>query len=204
VGKLTFELGETIPSGAEEVTASKRLSSRISLMIRAAKLIADNREYLCLVRNVSVGGLNVQIFHDLPKHESLAVEFDNGETRAVNLRWQSGDRLGCEFLFPLEDPAIVVEQSGLQYRRRPRLQVTHDAELHAGGRCIPVVLRDISQQGAGIDSDTLLMLGELVRIKSEVLPSLFARVRWRSHPRYGLVLEKVFSMAELAKLCRDL
>ena len=204
MGKLTFELGETIPKGAEEASVSKRLSPRVSLMIRTAKLIADDREYLCVVRNVSAGGLNVQIFHDLPEHTSLAVEFDNGENRAINLRWQSGDRLGCEFVTPIEDPATVVAQSGLRYRRQPRLQVAHDAELFASGRRIPIVLRDISQHGAGVDSDTLLMVGELVRIKSAILPPLFAKVRWRSHPRYGLGLEQVFSIAELAKLCRDL
>jgi len=86
-------------------------------------------------------------------------------------------------------------------RRQPRLQVEHDAVLYAGDREMPIVLRDISQRGAAIDTPNWLLIDELVRIQSPILPTVYAKIRWRRPPLYGLVFEQIFGMAELAKLC---
>ena len=170
-------------------------------MLRPAKLIGDQREYLCVVRNISKGGLSVQLFHPLPEHEYLSIEFGNGDRHAIRQVWQTGELMGCAFLTPLDNPTLVAADEGMHPRRQPRLQVEHDAVLYAGDREMPIVLRDISQRGAAIDTPNWLLIDELVRIQSPILPTIYAKIRWRRPPRYGLVFEQIFGMAELAKLC---
>jgi len=204
MSKLVFDFGEGEPPMVGGSPAERREGARSSTLLRPAKLVVDDREFLCVVRNVSEGGLNLQLFHALPEFEFLSIEFDNGEKRAIRRVWQSGEQIGCAFLYPLEDRSVVTAQAGERPRRQPRLQVEHEAMLFAGDISAPIVLRDISQKGASIDAPHWLMIDELVRIESATLPPIYAKVRWRRPPRYGLVFEQVFGMAELAKLCSEI
>jgi hypothetical protein len=47
-------------------------------------------------------------------------------------------------------------------------------------------------------------MNELVRLETGVAPPLFAKVRWRSHPRYGLIFEHTFKLDELARISAPL
>lgn len=64
--------------------------------------------------------------------------------------------------------------------------------------------RDISQQGACVQSDKWLLKNELMRLETGVTPALYAKVRWRSHPRYGLTFEHTFKLDELARISAPL
>jgi hypothetical protein len=183
-----------------EEQPDQRLASRMSLMMRPAKLIADDREFLCVVRNVSDGGVGLRLFHDLPEHWYLAIEFDNGQRHAINVIWRKGEQMGCSFTHPIA-PQIDDEPFA---RRQPRLNVEIEATLHVDGETTPVVIRDLSIQGASIDCKRWLMIDELVRLEARPLPAIYAKVRWRRPPRFGLIFEQVFGMAELAKLCSQI
>lgn len=203
MSRLTFDHGEDEleETGAQ---AERRPATRVSAMLRPAKIVADNREFLCVVRNVSASGLNVRLFHELPESKNLSIEFDNGDRRAIRRVWQLAEQMGCAFLTPIDVPSFVAASSGPHPRRQPRLQVDLEAVLYSRGLKISVTVRDVSQRGASIDTTHWLMIDELVRIESQVLPTLYAKVRWRRPPRYGVVFEETFGMADLAKLCSQI
>jgi hypothetical protein len=71
-------------------------------------------------------------------------------------------------------------------------------------RSTHVRFHDISQQGACIECEKWLAMNELVRLDTGVMPSLYAKVRWRDHPRYGLVFEQTFKLDELARISAPL
>ena len=179
----------------------RRAGPRVTVMIRPAKLIADNREFLCVVRDVSEGGLKLRLFHALPQHRHLTIEFENGERHAIQLIWQDGELAGCGFVGEVDLPRLIAAHQGPYPRRQPRLQVAVDAVLCTGGLRTPITMRDISQRGAAIDCPGWLMIDELVRIESSVLPTIHAKVRWRRPPRYGVVFEQTFRLEELALAC---
>lgn len=49
-----------------------------------AKLGADKRELLCVIRDVSEGGIRLRLFHELPQPTYLAIEMENGQSHALN------------------------------------------------------------------------------------------------------------------------
>jgi hypothetical protein len=170
-------------------------------MIRPAKLIADSREFICVVRDISEQGIKLRLFHELPAHQHLTIEFENGDRHAIALVWQGDDMAGCRFVGAIDLQRVIAVQSDAYPRRQPRVQVAVEAVLCAGGLRTPVVLRDLSQRGAAIDCPGWLMIDELVRIESSALPTLHAKVRWRRPPRYGLVFEQTFRLEDLALAC---
>ena len=196
-------LASSAPVSAPE-TGERRAAARVTVMIRPAKLIADNREFLCVVRDVSEGGLKLRLFHALPQHRHLTIEFENGERHAIRLVWQAGELAGCHFVAEVDLPRLIAAHDGPYPRRQPRLQVEVSAVLCTGGLRTPITMRDISQRGAAIDCPGWLMIDELVRIESEVLPTMHAKIRWRRPPRYGVVFEQTFRLEELALACARL
>ena len=181
-----------------------RSAPRYALLIRTAKIIVDGREFLCIVRDASATGLKVRLFCSLPQARETFVELANGDRYQVELVWQADDYAGLRFLKEIGIERFLDESRGSFRRRQVRLRIALDGVLHSGGEAVCVAFRDISQQGAGVESDKWLLINELVRVETGVTPPLFAKVRWRSHPRYGLIFERTFKLDELADLSAPL
>lgn len=74
-----------------------RSAPRHALLIRTAKIIADGREFLCLIRDASATGLKNRLFSRLPAACELVVELVNGDRQSVELVWQAEDYAGLRF-----------------------------------------------------------------------------------------------------------
>ncbi|MFY7835167.1 MAG: PilZ domain-containing protein [Novosphingobium sp.] len=185
--------------------ADQRAAPRFMLLIRAAKLIVDERcEFLCVIRDASSTGLKIRLFNTLPSHRSLAVEMSNGDRYPVELVWHEGEFAGFRFGSEVDVQRLLDESHGPFPKRQVRLRINLDGILHSGGEALRVAFQDISQQGACIESDKWLLMNELVRIETDVMPPLYAKVRWRSHPRYGVLFEQTFKLDELARIAAPL
>lgn len=181
-----------------------RSAPRYALLIRIAKIIADGREFLCIIRDASATGLKIRLFSPLPPAHALFVELVNGNRHPVALVWQAEDYAGLRFLEVIPVERLLDEDREALPRRQVRLRIALDGVLHSDGEAVRVGFRNISQQGACIESDKWLLMNELVRLETGVTPALYAKVRWRSHPRYGLIFERTFKLDELAVISAPL
>lgn len=181
-----------------------RSAPRYALLIRTAKIVADGREFLCIIRDASATGLKIRLFSELPHAQELVVELVTGDRYPVDLVWQADDYAGLRFKQEIDIERLLDESKGTYPKRQVRVQIAIGGVLHSGGEAVPVSFRNLSQQGACIDSEKWLLMNELVRIETGVTPPLYAKVRWRSHPRYGLIFEHTFRLEELARISAPL
>lgn len=149
--KLLFDFGDAVIADEQATHIGRRLSTRLRRMLRPAKLLVDGHEFLCVLRDISNGGLQLQLFHDLPKYDQMAVEFDNGRRFQIRKVWKSAGRMGCAFLQHVDIHPILSTEDLAHPQRQPRLHVEHDAYLYAGDTKAPVIVRDISQRGVSLD-----------------------------------------------------
>lgn len=191
-------------SGPVRSGAELRGAPRFALLLRVAKLVVDGCERFCVIRDASATGLKVRLFGPLSHPADMAVELANGDRHRVECMWNANDHAGLRFLEPIALDRLLDEARGTGQRRHVRLRIAFDGMLHSGGEAIPVSFRDISQQGASFDSDKWLMLNELVKIETPVLPPIYAKVRWRDHPHYGVIFEQTFQLEDLARRCGGL
>ena len=157
-----------------------RSAPRYALLIRTAKITADGREFLCIIRDASATGLKIRLFSPLPRARALLIELMNGDRYPVELVWQAEDYAGLRFPKAIEIGRLLDEHREALPRRQVRLRIALDGVLHSGGEAVRVGFRDISQQGACVESDKWLLVNELVRLETGVTPALYAKVRWRS------------------------
>jgi hypothetical protein len=185
-----------------------RDATRAMLLIRSAKLICQSGEYVCLVRDISSGGVRLRLFHPPPPETFVFLAMANGEIYPMENKWHrhdqvGGNQAGYRFIEPVDVNAFMEEAS--DYPRRPiRLSLECHGQLFSEGRGTPTVLRNISQGGARVETTTWLALHQTVRLVIDGLPERFAHVRWRNRYDHGLAFDQAFRLDELAAHARVL
>lgn len=200
---MTGAMGGNVAAlGSYRATAEAirhRSAERFTLMLRVAKLVSSNGEYPCVIRDVSATGVRLRLFHALPAERHLALFLGNGECYFIENVWDHDREAGFRFSAPIDVRAFMTESSK-HPKRQVRLGITLPAILSIRDFSAPVVIRDISQQGARLESDRPLAIDQHVRLKAHGLPEIFASVRWKAGVSHGVVFQQCFRLDELAKL----
>lgn len=178
----------------------QRTTPRSTLLIRAAKLIAGDGEFLVVVRDVSRDGLKVRTFHPLPPDQDYAIELSGGERHQIERIWEDGELNGFRFHDPVALERLLAEGPAGKRKRPVRLRLKVAVTMFARGRRSEGLFVDLSQHGACIATHEHLAIDERIEIESASLPDLAARVRWRRRPHYGLSFEQSFRLDDLARL----
>jgi hypothetical protein len=186
-----------LPHEVRPEPCEEREAPRFTLLIRAAKLVAAQGEFICVIRDVSETGVSLRGFHVLPMDEPLWLELQTGERFALAPVWSRGFEAGFRFVAEV-DVARLVAEAGRFPKRQLRLNIPFVAELAMLGGRVRASVLNLSQQGARIECDALLAIDQPLRLCSGPLPEVRARVRWRSERQYGLVFDDTFSLSQLA------
>lgn len=181
----------------------QRVAPRFTLLIRTAKLISSSGEFLCVIRDASASGVSIRIFHPLPQGEQLTLELPNGDQHAIERVWEREGSAGFRFSVPVDIDRLLQNKS--RYPKRPvRLKLQLPALISCHGTTAGVVIRNISQQGALVESPLRLAIDQRLRLEADHLPVIQASVRWRKGSDFGLVFDDTFQFGELAKLAANL
>lgn len=187
------------PAPAQPQGAELRRAERYTLLIRTAKLIAPEGEFLCVIRDASETGVNVRIFHELPEEHAMMLELQNGDRHELEVVWQNEDRAGLKFRNKADIGRIVECPS--QFAKRPiRINLESPAILLSGLQQFPATVLDISQQGAKLSCDHRFAIDQRVKLRAGPLPEVNAKIRWRRDDAYGLVFEDTFQFGDMARL----
>lgn len=193
-----------MPQGPEvSVDVEPRVAPRFTLLIRTAKLVVDDQQFLCVIRDISATGFSIKSFHPVESGKRIAVELPNGERHAANLVWQKEAEAGFEFDTPIVVDAVVMGLSDYP-KRDLRFDLELPVVLHTHGMKLQANLANLSRQGGSIHCTSKLSIDQLIRIQARGLPEIEARVRWRKDGTYGLIFDTTISLANLAMIIRDL
>lgn len=188
-----------INSSGNSGSIEQRATPRFALLLRAAKLVSPRGEFLCIVRDVSETGVKLRLFHSLIGIDHLALESATGERLRLDLVWEHNGEAGFRFVHPIDVQRFIAEVG--PYPKRPiRIGVDHPARITVNGITSSARLRNISRQGAMIETETYLAIGQNFTIEADEMPKFDATVCWRRQPCYGLVFRQVMSLEELALL----
>lgn len=190
----------------------KQRSQRYSLLIRSAKLVGPNGEFVCVVRDVSQTGVRLRFFHEPPRGDPLELHMTNGSAYELRQVWQEGCEAGYEFAQAIELSAFLAEPSN--YPKRPlRLGLFLPIQVNSLTGTDAGTIDNLSQQGACFSCERLYAIDQNLRVECLEQEACFAetraKVRWRRESAYGVVFDNTLSLEELARLaariqCPDL
>jgi hypothetical protein len=196
-----------IDPASERPGTELRAAPRVTLLIRAAKLVSGQGEFVCVIRDVSHTGLSVRLFHALPGCKDFALHMPAGALYEISKVWETGNEAGFTFREIIAVEKLVNESSDYP-KRGLRLGLCFPVTAHMLSGSFEALVENLSQQGARLTCDRLLAIDQTVRL---VLPDgsarpreVRAKVRWRRERHYGVVFDDTFTLGEFARLAAQL
>ncbi|MEM1197128.1 MAG: PilZ domain-containing protein [Pseudomonadota bacterium] len=191
-----------VPGGSEQ-----RAAPRFTLLIRAAKLVSPNGEFVCVIRDVSETGVSVRLFHALPSGDKLELQMPGGGSYEVEPVRQDANEVGFRFASHVEVGRLINEASAYP-KRGLRLGVCFPIHISTLTQKSNAMIVNLSQQGARFECDELFAIEQNLRIEAaEPVPEFSevrAKVRWRRDREFGVVFDDTFTLGDFARLAARL
>lgn len=188
---FSYSFSESVPVDFLGAVSDRRRSTRHATVLQIARLRSFTEDELCIVRDVSAGGLRAEIYVDLEVGEAVLIELKSGIRLDGKIAWVDGHMAGVAFNTRTSLTALLAcstQRHDGRMARRPRVRAEGTARLLFDSYDIEVRLRDASQGGMKIDVDRRLECERDCAIDAAGAGILHGRVKWCRHGQAGIML----------------
>lgn len=192
---------EDVPVSAAFIAAQadRRQGQRLITILRVGKMICARNQELCLIRNISEGGLMAHVYSPHEVGDRVVIELKSDHCVPGTIRWVQGDNVGIVFDERVDVTEILRNRGseGGRKARAPRLDVRGYARLRIGAEIWRVEVSDLSQGGAKVKVADYLPLDEDAVITIDGLRPVKAVIRWQEGDYVGLEFLPLIPLDEL-------
>jgi hypothetical protein len=184
VEETGFSFSSEVPTPPE-----RRQDERFLKILRVGTLIVAGRRELCLIRNISAGGVMAHVYSTLSNGDRVAIEFKAHQPVDGQVVWVSEANVGVQFDAHMDVAELLANPALLDngWRpRTPRVEIDRMGTLRAGARTWWVHARDISQSGVKVETDQPPEADSEVVLTLEGFRPLQGVVRWRGGESCGI------------------
>jgi hypothetical protein len=175
----------------------RRSDERFLSLLRVGTLLIDGRRELCLIRNISAGGMMIRAYCEISPGTRLAVELKEGEPISGEAAWAENGLVGVTFDDRIEVLSLIGPAEDGPRPRMPRIEVDCTAWVREGANVRRTKITNISQGGVCIDSPGELTLHANVIVTLVGMPPIPGVVRWRDANSYGIAFNRVLPLSDL-------
>lgn len=164
----------------------RRQDERHVSLLRVGSLLIGDRRELCLVRNVSAGGMMIRVYSDIAPGTRLSVELKQGVPIPGFVRWIKDEDAGVTFDEPIDIVDLITASGEGPRPRVPRVEVDCTAWVRDDGTVHRMKGENISQGGILVSGDVGLAVHTPVVVTLIDLPPVAGIVRWKDGPSHGI------------------
>ena len=166
-------------------------------------MLIDGRRELCLVRNVSAGGMLIRPYSPISAGTAVTIELKHGETVSGIARWIEDGMVGIAFDQPIDVVALLTSSEDGQQPRMPRIELSCTAWVREDADIYRTRTINISQGGMCVAGDPRLRVDVDVIVSLAGLGPLAGLVKWKEGDRYGIGFNRVLAVNELMSFLRQ-
>ena len=186
-----YSLSEAPPAAPD-----RRAEDRYLSLFRVGTLTIGDRRELCLIRNVSAGGMMIRPYCEIESGTRLRVELKQGEPVEGIAQWVKDDCLGVTFDEPIDVLALLSAEDGPK-PRMPRIEIDGAASIRIEKDVYRARVENISQGGMKVECQADLPIGPEVIVSINGLEAFRAIVRWKNGDSYGITFNRVLPLPVL-------
>ena len=186
-----YSLSEAPPAAPDRRSEDRYLS-----LFRVGTLTIGDRRELCLIRNVSAGGMMIRPYCEIESGTRLRVELKQGEPVEGIAQWVKDDCLGVTFDEPIDVLALLSAEDGPK-PRMPRIEIDGAASIRIEKDVYRARVENISQGGMKVECQADLPIGPEVIVSINGLEAFRAIVRWKNGDSYGITFNRVLPLPVL-------
>ncbi|HWK35752.1 PilZ domain-containing protein [Sphingomonas sp.] len=190
------------PAAGNPAAAERRGDRRHVTVLRVARVVRAHGDELCVIRNISSGGVMAHFYSAAQVGEHVVVEFKSGRQLEGEVRWTRGDTAGVEFEDKIDIVAFLAGEGDVAGQfdpRAPRLAVGMPAMMRSGVRVYPVQVCDISQGGLKFRAIESTAIDQKLVFRIAGLPPVSGTVRWRDESYAGVAFDLPLPLETLAR-----
>jgi len=196
-----YSLSNNPPAPANE--ADRRDGERHMTLYRVGSILVENRRELCLIKNISAGGMMIRLYCAVTEVTPLTVELTSGQPITGRISWVRDHQAGISFDEPVDVIDILSSAMGGPRPRMPRIETSCYATLRDGANALRVKACDISQGGLKIKCDTILAQGADVVVTLPGLEPQRGIACWNEEGFAGIAFNRLIPLAELVGWLQD-
>lgn len=187
-----YSLAPMAPEPQQRGTGEQQLS-----LLRVGSLTIGDRRELCLIKNVSVGGMLIRAYSKIQPGMRLSIELKHGESVSGVATWVEDECVGVSFDAPVDVLDLISSSMDGPRPRMPRIEVCCTAWVREGAAIHRARATNVSQGGAKLETDKDLPVGADVVVTLSGLAPIAGVIRWNEGRAYGITFNRVLALSEL-------
>lgn len=198
VETTVYSLAASAPSQPE-----RRSEERYLTLLRVGSIVTDGRRELCLIRNISAGGMMIRAYSPLPIGASVAVELKQGDPVNGLVQWVEDGLTGIAFHSPIDVLGLLAPPGDGPKPRLPRIEVDCTAWVRQDAEVIRTRLINVSQGGVRIECAAQLAVGADAVVTLPGLTPAAGVVKWSEGNSYGIGFNRPIVLSELVEWLKE-
>lgn len=202
VDTTIYSLNEAPPAQPPEGERERRDSERQLTLFRVGAMVVGGRRELCLIKNISAGGMMLRVYCNLDPGVSVEVELKTGQPLLGRVSWVRDHQVGIAFATPVDVIAILASDEAGPRPRMPRIEVNSSAYVREGASTLRLHCADVSQGGIKVETPAPLTPDAEVVVTLPGLAPQPAVVRWATTTTAGISFNTPLPLHELVDWLR--
>ena len=190
--ETAFSLSSGVPLPAE-----KREDERYLTLFRVGSLMVSGERQLCLIKNISAGGMLIRAYSQLTAGTPVTVELKQGQHVDGVVSWVEASNAGIRFDSRIDVVDLLAISTEGPRPRMPRIEIRCMASVRIGAQVYGMLARDISQGGMKVDSERSLQVGSDLVVSLPAMSPISGVLRWGSGGSYGIGFNRLLALSEL-------
>ena len=188
-----YSLSDAPPSADTD----RRDGQRHMTLYRVGSILIEDRRELCLIKNISAGGMMIRLYCSIAEGTPVTVELKSGQPISGRIGWTSDQNAGIAFDQAIDVIDILSSSMDGPRPRMPRIEIESFATLRDGANVLRVRVCDISHGGVKIACDAILPQGADVVIGLPGLDAQRGIACWSEGGFAGIAFNRLIPLAEL-------
>jgi hypothetical protein len=187
-----YSLSEAPPEPRERRDGDRHLT-----LFRVGSITIGDRRELCLIKNISAGGMMIRAYCPIAEGTALSVELKSGQPVSGKATWVKDSSVGVTFDEPVDVIEILTACAEGPKQRMPRIEVDSIATVRDGAKVYRLPVRDISQGGIKVEGEPAIEFGCDLSVSLPGLEPQPAALRWRHDGHDGISFNRLIPLADL-------
>jgi hypothetical protein len=186
-----YSLQDEAPDVPERRSGERHLS-----LLRVGSLMIGDRRELCLIRNISAGGMLIRAYCPVEPGTPITIELKQGEPISGIAKWTKDDCVGVSFDEPVDVIALLSAADGPR-PRMPRVEIDCTAWVRVDATVHRAQALNISQGGIKVECRSEIAPGSDAIVSLTGLQPCPGTVRWSDNGAYGITFNRILPLTVL-------
>lgn len=183
--------------------SDRRDGERHLTLYRVGTVLVEGRRELCLIKNISAGGMMIRLYCTIEEQTPVIVELKSGQPISGRISWTREHNAGIAFDEPVDVIDILSSAMDAPRPRMPRIETHCHATLRDGANILRVRVCDISQGGVKVECQAILPEGADVIVSLPGLDPQPGLACWVDDGFIGITFNRLLPLGELVSWLQE-